>query len=467
MESDTDRSLEVDQLDHPLEPSPTTTPVVLVQYRNRGVPFWLLIPLVIIVSMSAISVYHSLVVARHRAQAAGASHALVSQIDQSQALDTEAVQSKPVEPLALNSQPFVPAAATLAPTPVPLSTTPSGAPSPSVAAAAWTTPIESATPSLPGGAAKVTDSDSRNPVSSRPITGSGSDPIAGLLSMPTRDDKRVAAAGKSTHSPVQSILENPIISFGQAGKAAAPTDVAERTVASENSSKGGKGSPEDLRGSTAPKSGEGGGEPASVVQGESGIGEVVDVKTEPLPTKEESLRQIEDEAAKKQAEIDGLDASMQAELHAKRQSERLKFRDELRALLQAFGNRAGPEIDELSKRNGYDVDREKFARARNAWRYTRMSTESRVRFTRSLDLPEAVILNFLSDEIYLQIGTRDGPRNKNEGRIRAARMLLNFQLPTAGATASPAQPVPPNPGVDSPKRQKRATSGKDVGARAR
>ncbi len=43
-----------------------------------------------------------------------------------------------------------------------------------------------------------------------------------------------------------------------------------------------------------------------------------------------------------------------AEFRAIRQSERVKFRDELRDALQSFGDQAGPEIDKLAKRYGYD-----------------------------------------------------------------------------------------------------------------
>jgi hypothetical protein len=98
-----------------------------------------------------------------------------------------------------------------------------------------------------------------------------------------------------------------------------------------------------------------------------------------------------------------------------------------------------------------------------------MSTESKVRFTRSLDLPETAILNFLSDEIHLRIGAREGPRNRNEVRIRAAKMLLNFPLPANGATASPdANPsASSNPGVASTKIPQRATAGGVVDPRSK
>jgi len=427
--------------------------------------------LVIIVPMSAILVYHRLVVVRYRTQAEHERQALESQIDGGQTVVLHSVESKPAEPLALNSQPFVPGAVPSAPTPGSVSTTPSvsapEASAPSVAATAPTTPIGSETLSTAGAVAKWIDSATQKPGPARPKTGSGSDAVDGLLSMPAADESPGVAADKTTHPPTQSILENPIITLRQSGKATAPTKVAERTGANEKASKKGKGPLEDSRGASAPKPGELGGEPTGDIPGESETGVVVDVKTEPLPTKEESLRQIEEEAVKKQAEIDGLEERKQAEFRSIRQSERLKFRDELREVLQSFGNSAGPEIDKLAKRYGYDMDRKKFIRALNTWKFTRISTQAKVRFTRSLDLPETVILNFLSDEIHIQIGSREGPRDRNEVRIRAAKMLLNFELPATDATAIPVQSVRPNPGVASTRTPQRTTSGSGIGPRPR
>jgi hypothetical protein len=449
MKSDTDRSMEVGRLDRALEPTPSAPPVVLVQYRDRGIPLWILIPSVIIVPMCAILAYHRLVVVRYRTQAELERRALESKIDQGQPDVPKPLESKPSEPLALNSQPFV------------------SEPAPVVATTAPTTPVRSETLSTAGAVAKWIDSASQKPGPTGPKTGSGSDAVDGLLSMPAADKSLEVSAGKPTIPPARSILENPIVTLRQPGKASAATEVAERNAASENASKKGKGPLEDSRGESGPKPGELGGEPAGDLQGESGTGVVGDVKIEPLPTKEESLRQIEEEAAKKQAEIDGLEASKLAEFRSMRQSERLKFRDELREVLQSYGNGAGPEIDKLAKRYGYDTDRVRFVRARNAWKFTQMSMQAKVRFTRSLDLPETTVLNFLSDELIRKIGAREGPRDQNEARIRAAKMLLNFELPATDATASPVQSVRPHPGVASTKTPQRTTSGSGVGSRPR
>jgi hypothetical protein len=185
----------------------------------------------------------------------------------------------------------------------------------------------------------------------------------------------------------------------------------------------------------------------------------------PLPSREESVRQIREEAAKKQAELNQLGATKQAEYRAFRQSERVKFRDELRDVLDTHGNLAGPEIDLVAKRYSYDVDRQKFLRAHNSWKSSRSSIESKIRFTRSLGLPEPAILNLLSDELVFQIGTREGPRNRNDVRIRAARMLLKSELPAADSIDNVSPPDNPEPNPD--RSPQRATPGRVAGSRTR
>ena len=73
-----------------------------------------------------------------------------------------------------------------------------------------------------------------------------------------------------------------------------------------------------------------------------------------------------------------------------------------------------------------------------------MTLRSKVRLIRSLELPETVILNFLSDELYFLLRSRNGPRNENEVRVRAARQLLGFELPAADPAVRPAR-VPASP----------------------
>jgi len=162
----------------------------------------------------------------------------------------------------------------------------------------------------------------------------------------------------------------------------------------------------------------------------------------PLPSKEETLRAIAEEAATKQAELRVQHQAKQAEFRRLRYEERQKFRDELRDVLGS-GRRAGPAIDQLCLRYGYESDPETFARASRAWAASARSWDAKIRVVRSLELPEPMILNFLSDDLHGRLRARNGPRDRNEVRVRAAQMLLNCELPPPDSADHPAAPAAP------------------------
>jgi len=187
----------------------------------------------------------------------------------------------------------------------------------------------------------------------------------------------------------------------------------------------------------------------ATAQPSTDAGSTIATENDPLPTKEESNRQLEEEARKKEAEIDGLETRQLSAVRELRQKERLEFRAELREILQVHGNRAGIEIDKLAKRNAQDTTSDQYLKARDVWRFSRISTAMKVRYIRSLGIPEVTILNFLSDLIHLQIGTRDGPHDRNDVRIRAAKALLKYEPPRTdlGGTPGAGQPLVGSPGV--------------------
>jgi hypothetical protein len=148
-----------------------------------------------------------------------------------------------------------------------------------------------------------------------------------------------------------------------------------------------------------------------------------------LPTKEETQRQIEEEAAKLDAENAARLEGRDDDLRSRRFEEQLKFRQELREVLQAKGNLAGPDIANLDKRYGYEGDRDTVLRAYQKWHFVRGGEQEKVDYVRSLDLPETVILEFMCATIHATIGQRNGPRDGNEVRVRAARRLLKYPLP--------------------------------------
>ena len=82
--ADADLTLENEQLDQYLEAADPAPPVVVVQYRNRGVPSWVVFPLLVFVPIGAIWGYHRLVVERYRVQAIEAKRLLESTIESPQ-----------------------------------------------------------------------------------------------------------------------------------------------------------------------------------------------------------------------------------------------------------------------------------------------------------------------------------------------------------------------------------------------
>jgi hypothetical protein len=157
----------------------------------------------------------------------------------------------------------------------------------------------------------------------------------------------------------------------------------------------------------------------------------------PLPSKEETLRDIEAEAAQKQAELRVQHQAKQAEYRRLRDEERQKFRDELRDILES-GGRAGPAIDALCLRYGYETAPETFARASRAWAASSRSWDAKIRVVRALDLAEPMILNFISDDLHGRLRARNGLRDSNEVRVRAAQLLLSCELPPPGSADRPA-----------------------------
>ncbi len=179
----------------------------------------------------------------------------------------------------------------------------------------------------------------------------------------------------------------------------------------------------------------------------------------PLPSKEEIERQIQEEAAKKQAEIAAQLKNRDEELRAHIFDDRIKFRDELQQLLRLDVKHAGPEIDALAKRHDGDCDPTLFENARRFWAAPRPSQVEKVRKLRLANVPEATILNFLSGDIHARIGMPHGPRDTYEVRVLAARKLMTFEFPEKARARAALRPAT-RPERTAPKcRQPRALAG--------
>ena len=153
----------------------------------------------------------------------------------------------------------------------------------------------------------------------------------------------------------------------------------------------------------------------------------------PLPTKEETERSINEEAARREALLDRQLDDRDAGLRAERLAEQLKFREELRELVKSKGVHAGPDIVQLHHRYDYDVDLEMKGQAWKTWRFARKSTREKLKIARAAGLPETAILEFICASLDHTVGTRDGPRDRFEVWVRASEQLLRYEPPQARA----------------------------------
>ncbi len=176
----------------------------------------------------------------------------------------------------------------------------------------------------------------------------------------------------------------------------------------------------------------------------------------PLPSKEETLRQIEEEAAQKANELQRQTLDQQVEIRRLRSEERIRFHEELQDAFKRYGHRAGPAIDQLCDRYGYDTDGVRFGKAVRVWAMTDKSLAYRVARIRVLDLPETVILNFLSDDLHARMKTPGGPRDKNDVRVKAAQKLLTCD-PKANEQAAAMRTTGRGNGDESPSPRKART----------
>jgi hypothetical protein len=451
MPSDThpDPTLETDDLDQLLESPAPSAPVVVVQYRNRGVPSWLFFPFVIVVTGVALFLYHRMVVERYRVQAAQDRSDLALKIETERAL----------QPLVRDSQPST----TVLPDPD----------KGTAVAGTGDSPGLSVSPSpmltLPG----ATETGVGEPAPSTPPGKIGQSGPLPRISVPAATSDRAGpplplqSAGLTT----RSILPNPFAEGTSPPEPPGPSDStgsraaignAAETLPAQTGGLAEKSAPGAIRGhepaitpdnqrkdmaargssemaaaTRAPGEEHRAGGPDPGPQGAAGDGRIGPQPLPALPTKEENQRQIEEEAAKLDAENAARIENRIDDLRSRRFEEQLKFRQELREVIQAKGNLAGPDIANLDKRYGYEGDRDTILRAYHTWHFVRMSERKKVEHVRSLELPETVILEFMCATIHATIGQRNGPRDENEVRVRAALRLLQYDLPKPGAGRRP------------------------------
>jgi hypothetical protein len=123
------------------------------------------------------------------------------------------------------------------------------------------------------------------------------------------------------------------------------------------------------------------------------------------------------------------------------ESKRAAFHAELRKLVVELGDRAGPQINNLCEKYGrvtmpevYDAVQTRLRRSSK-----RLGRREKVEMMRRLGLPEPIILDALTRDASRSLKTRGGPRNMDEVRALAGRLLL--AIPPAPRASTARKPI--------------------------
>jgi hypothetical protein len=406
------------------EPEATGQPVVVVQYRTRGLPWYVVVPLLVLVPLGAVAVYHNFLASSSRLVLGDASH--LGRNPGKAKITTPAagpVPPNPFEtgpgalappfdlipgPLSLNSQPL-PKAATPAPAtvekpghprPMPDADAPkrgpeSSAPQPGAAP----TGTEKAVPPLPPVAVAQEgqgDPPRGDPTGHQASRPEARGPVAVGFSVPTDDDNPFSVFPISRRSPDQK-----------------PSDPS-------------FDDPAFHRAETRPAA------------------------DRPMPTKDQVFDEIRAEADVKKAElkeIRGLKERAREEVAAESlerlESQRVDFRQQLEEILKSGSPTRGKEIDELCDKFGrtYDPLIRKKAGYVLSHLTGKVTLKSKVTVLRKVGVPEPGVLDFLANELHHYVNSRNGPRDKDDVRVQAAKQLLLLKLPRISAASSAENPT--------------------------
>ncbi|WP_165222644.1 hypothetical protein [Aquisphaera insulae] len=358
-------------------------PVVVIQYRTRGLPWFFVLPLFILLPLGAVLLYHRVAV-RTRGYDVPPAAAASSSRDASRVIllpEEKPREAQPFElPLALNTQP-------IAPLPVPLPGGPDA--------------------SLPGSLGFLGSASSEIPA---PIQPSPATPTPAPV--PALDPPAAAPAGPPAAAPVEAPAEAP----------ATPAPAAPRPpLAIGFSVPAPKG---ETPGESPPPS-----DPAAE--------RAAATQPPPAPTREQLAEDLRDEAAERRADMARMKSvkarakdEIAAETRGRVEEDRKEFRSELKTILQAGAPDMGGQIDALCDRFGRQYSPELRARVLYFLSHSgaRMSREARARLIRSLGVPEPAVLDFLANELDHSLNTRNGPRDRDNVRIQAAKQLLTIRL---------------------------------------
>ena len=423
IEENQDLNLETDHLEEVIESPPPAQPVVVIQYRTRGVPWYLVLPLLVLVPLGPVAVYHR-VSSRVRyplvpPPAADQSTRKAAERQAVPGARSEASVSATLQglpsasivdlgaPLALNSQPIAPGSL------------PAVLPSPAPAPAAKADLTKPASPAAATPAAAKEGEPSKSAGSSDPAKAA---PSVTVVSTPPPAATLVKEPGpQAAATPVDATRPAPrgTVAIGFSVPADNDSPFAELDI-----SRGLPGGSTTDQEKTAASNG-----PAAASDPSP--------DTQPQPTQDQLLQDIQAEAAEKNAELkqrrdlkDRAREVVDAESQARVEDERAAFRRDLREAIKLSRKEAATQIDDLCNRYGRNYNDELRSKARFLLeRYGgKMSREAKVRMLRFHGVPEPGILDFLANEIHHMINSRNGPRDSNDVRIAAAKQLLSLKL---------------------------------------
>jgi hypothetical protein len=400
IEENQDLNLETDHLEEVIESPPPAQPVVVIQYRTRGVPWYLVLPLLVLVPLGAVAVTHRVSsrvryplvpppsgdqstrkAAERRAVPGALSEASVSAalrgLPSASIVDFGA-------PLALNSQPIAPGSL---PAVLPAPAAKADLTKPASPAAATAAATKEGKPSKSAGSSDLAKAAPGVTAATTPVDATRPAPrgtVAIGFSVPADNDSPFAELDISRGLP-------------------APTADQEQAAAGNRPEAASDPSP-DRR---------------------------------PQPTQDQLFQDIQAEAAEKNAELkqrrdlkDRAREVVDSESQARVEDERAAFRRDLREAIKLSRKEAAAQIDDLCNRYGRNYSDELRSKARFFLERFggKMSREAKVRMLRFHGVPEAGILDFLANDIHFMINTRNGPRDSNEVRIDAAKQLLRIAL---------------------------------------
>jgi hypothetical protein len=395
MTNEPEVTLETDHLDEVIEAPPPAQPVVVIQYRSRGAPWYLVLPLLLLVPLGAVAVYHrvtsrgrrSIVLAPAQQEVSGKeSQTKVAKEARPGPPGGEPLPSFPVAlsgemllPLALNSQPVPPGSLPLAPSRVA---------KPELPVQTETASPKPADPSAPPpSAAAGKPAESLTPAKS--------------VSPPAQPEPRSAVAVGFSLPRTRADDDNPF---------------AELNIA-RNPPAGGDARPADP--DTA---------------GPRAAAEAPDDR--PQPSKEELINDIQAEAAEKRAELNQLRNlkdhardEIEAESQARTEEDRAAFHRELMDIIKSGSRKAGQEINDLCDKYGRNYDSELRNRVfKSLGKAKGRTTREKVKMLRQFGVPEPGILDYLANTMNFSMNSRNGPRNVDEVRVVAAKQLLQIKL---------------------------------------